>query len=209
MPRKIQDIIGKRYSRLVVLRENGRTKHGMRIFECRCDCGNSVNVPIASLQNGNTRSCGCIRNKYGYIPVKNSKLYKVWSSMKDRCNNPHNRSYRNYGGRGIYVCNEWQNDYGAFMTWAYNSGYQEGLSIDRINNDGPYSPDNCRWATRVEQQNNTRLNRYIEFNGECKTISEWAKQLGIKQHTLQLRLKRWPLCRALTEPRHRERVRFE
>ena len=207
MPRKIKDMIGRRYTRLVVLRENGHDKHGMRIFECLCDCGNVVNVPIARLQNGQTKSCGCIRNKYGLKPSKDTKLYRVWSSMRRRCNNSNDSAFHNYGARGIYVCDLWNCDYGSFMNWAYQNGYHDGLSIDRINNDGPYSPDNCRWVDRKVQQNNMRSNRFIEFNGERKTISGWAECLGIKPQTLQQRLQKWSLDRALTERRHEERVR--
>jgi len=208
LPQRISNMIGRRYTRLVVLRENGHNKYGMRMFECQCDCGNIVNVPISSLQNGTTKSCGCIRNKYGYSPVKNSKLYKVWTSMKERCSNPNDKAYHNYGGRGIIVCDLWKNDYGCFMDWAYQNGYREGLTLDRINNNGPYSPDNCRWTTRIEQSNNIRNNRWITYNNETHTISQWARNIGIKPNTLQLRLKKWPLERALTEAPHKECVRF-
>lgn len=207
MPQRIPDMIGRRYGRLTVLSENGRTKHGMRVFECQCDCGNITNVCIGDLQNGQTQSCGCIRNKYGYTPVKDSKLYRIWNAMRQRCNNPNDRAYSNYGGRGITVCDAWNSDYGAFMLWAYEHGYCDGLTLDRINNDGPYSPENCRWATRMEQNNNRRCNRWIEFNGETHTVSQWARKIGIKAHTLILRLQKWPLERALTEPPHKEYVR--
>lgn len=146
--------------------------------------------------------------KYGQKPVKGTKLYNIWRSIKGRCNNPNDKAYFRYGGRGIYISNLWENDYGSFLSWSLCNGYKEGLSIDRIDNDGPYSPENCRWVSRKVQQNNMRSNRYIEFGGERRTISGWAEYLGIKPQTLQLRLHKWTLERALTEPKHKERVRF-
>lgn len=127
--------------------------------------------------------------------------------MKGRCFNPNDKSFHNYGGRGITVCDEWANDFASFRDWSYANGYQEGLSIDRIDNEKNYAPNNCRWTTRRVQANNRRTNKIYTFNGKTQNVAQWASELGIKHHTLLLRLQKWPLERALTEPRHAERVR--
>jgi len=116
-----------------------------------------------------------------------TKLYHVWEKMKSRCNNPSNRNYPDYGGRGIFIGNEW-NDFLPFYQWSLKNGYKEGLTIDRINNDGGYSPDNCRWITRTENANNKRNNHWIEWNGENKTVAQWARLLDMKYATLFARL---------------------
>jgi len=206
MPKKI-DIIGQKINHLTILEQYGRTKHGMRKFKCLCDCGRITYGTIAHIMNGTKKSCGCIKFKYGKDPVYKSKLYDIWIAMNDRCRNPNNPSFKRYGGRGIHVCDEWSLDYGAFKDWAISNGYCEGLSIDRVDNSCGYSPDNCRWVSRKIQQNNMSSNRLIEFNGETKTLSQWAERLGIKPSTLSLRLKNWSLERALTEARHEECVR--
>ena len=130
-----------------------------------------------------------------------SRFYWTWVALKDRCNNPKNPGYSRYGGRGIKVCKEWQNSYQAFYDDMY-SNYKHGLTIDRIDNNGNYAPENCRWATRAEQAMNTRnvdrANRYT-YNGETKTVREWAESFGIKRTTLDMRLRtyKWSIERAL------------
>lgn len=108
--------------------------------------------------------------KHGFC---GTKIYKKWEDMKSRCNNPNNKRYKDYGGRGIKICNEWLSDFMNFYNWAINNGYKEGLSIERINNDGNYEPSNCKWITRAEQMRNTRNCHYIEYKGETHCISEW------------------------------------
>ena len=132
---------------------------------------------------------------------KGTKLYEVWCSMKARCYNPTSKSYSRYGGRGITICDEWRNSFIVFKKWAMSHGYKEGLSIDRIDNNEGYSPDNCRWATTTQQANNKRTTLFIEHNGERKTLHEWAKVLGIKPHTLYHRIYKlgWTIERALSE----------
>lgn len=120
---------------------------------------------------------------------RHERLYRIWRAMRDRCQRKGNVHYDNYGGRGITVCVEWQ-DYETFKAWAYQSGYQDGLSIDRIDNDGNYEPSNCRWATVSEQCNNKRNNRIIEFNGEAHTATEWSRITGIPYRTIQSRINR-------------------
>ena len=132
---------------------------------------------------------------------KGTKLYEVWCSMKRRCELPSLASYKYYGGRGISVSAEWKESFIAFRNWAYENGYKEGLSLDRIDNNGNYEPSNCRWVTMKEQANNQNHTLKIEYKGEVKTLTEWAELLGIKRHTLYHRIYKngWDIDRAFTE----------
>lgn len=141
-------------------------------------------------------------SKGNYIHgLSRDRLYGVWSTMKSRCSNPKNRKFYRYGGRGITVCEEWQT-FEPFYEWAMANGYSDNLSIDRIDNNGNYCPENCRWATNQEQANNTSKTIKIEFNGETKTLSEWADSIGINRECLWKRiyLRNWPIVKALTTP---------
>lgn len=130
------------------------------------------------------------------------RLYRIWIGMKYRCNNPNHSYYRDYGARGITVCGEWEK-YENFRDWALSNGYQNDLTIDRIDNDKGYSPENCRWITMKKQSNNRRTNRVIECNGEKHTLSEWSEIVGVCVGTLWDRLKNgWSTERALFEPVH-------
>ena len=129
-----------------------------------------------------------------------TRLNKIYRAIKQRCNNPQNPAYENYGGRGITVCAEWLNSFEAFRDWALANGYRDDLTIDRIDNDGPYCPENCRWVTMKQQGNNRRSNRVLTYNGENHTITEWAELTGINLHTLMGRLyvRGWNVEKALT-----------
>jgi len=129
------------------------------------------------------------------------RLYRCWQAMKARCYQLNNWKYSDYHGRGICVCDEWIHDYIAFRNWALNNGYSDNLTLDRIDNNGNYCPENCRWATARQQSNNTRRNHYVEYNGERRTISEWADHLGMPYNTLNQRFWRgWSAEKALTTP---------
>ena len=190
---KFVDLHGHRFGRLVVLERAGTAKGGSAIWRCLCDCGKFSKVNGNSLRSGSTLSCGCLgaerrfcaSYKHGSI---GTRLYRIWSGMIERCHNPNNRNYKNYGSRGIIVCNEWRLDFTAFQTWALANGYQDDLTIDRKENDGPYSPQNCRWISLKEQQNHKRDNRLLTFNGETHNITEWAKITGINRGTISSRL---------------------
>ena len=194
-----EDLTGKRYGMLTVLKYDGHGK-----WTVKCDCGNTKHMFTRDFKYGQNKGCGCQQGKSAITHGKSKeRVYSIWESMKARCQNPHNKYYMNYGGRGIKVCNEWQKFEG-FYEWAKVSGYKDTLTIDRIDSDGNYEPSNCRWSTRKEQANNTRRNKYIEYDGQCKTISEWAETLGISYDTLRWRLRNWNIDKALTESLNEE-----
>lgn len=186
------DITGNRYGKLVVKMYLGR-KHHSSYWRCLCDCGKEVDCYYGNLVRGTTTSCGCMRSEYAKMSrnchgESTSRLYKEWSSMRNRCFNKNSRNYRLYGGRGIKVCDEWS-AFWPFRNWAYSNGYADNLSIDRIDPNGDYSPSNCRWIPMEKQAGNKRTNVFIEYNGEKKTIAEWSRVLGISRAMLQYRVK--------------------
>lgn len=137
-------------------------------------------------------------------------LYNSWSSMIQRCTNPKHPSYSRYGGRGVTVCDEWRHDGAAFVTWALANGFKPGMSIERIDNDRGYSPDNCRWATRREQQRNRHNNHWLTFRGETKCIADWASEMGTTLATILHRIRRWgSVERALTTPIKRKSGKYK
>jgi len=188
------DLTGQKFGRLKVIGEEGRGKDGQIRWKCKCDCGKITVVQSHHLRRGNIKSCGClnqeVKTKHGMSSKKNKqRIYRIWESMKARCFNINHRHYNRYGGRGITICDEWKNDFQAFYDWAMSNGYQDNLTIDRINNDGDYEPENCRWVTYEEQNNNTRQNVTITLNGETHTVAEWVRITGIPRNTIIYRLK--------------------
>lgn len=201
---KLIDLTGRRFGRLVVVNKQGH-KGRCVAWLCKCDCGAEVIVRGHSLHKGKTQSCGCIhrdqiieRNKsHG---LSNKRLYNIWGLMVQRCYNSNNTCYRLYGGKGITICNEWRQDFKTFYDWALSHGYKPNLTIDRIDNNKGYYPENCRWITMKEQSNNRSTNRYLELNGEKHTISQWSEILGVGKGCIESRLRRgWSIERTLTE----------
>ena len=206
--------IGERFGRLTVLGVSERTdsKH-RKFYDCLCDCGKKVCVRGDTLKTGSEKSCGCVgieilKKMSTKHNMSDSRLYKIWGSMKTRCYRKTAINYYLYGGRGIKVCDEWKNNFIAFYDWAIKNGYKDGLTIDRIDNEKDYCPSNCRWATAKQQGNNRRNNRYISFNGKTHTMSEWSKITGVAQYNIYNRLQdNWTVKDALTKKEHKYRQR--
>jgi hypothetical protein len=199
------DITGEKFGKLTAIKPVGNNKTGQRIWLCQCECGNEKEVLMGSLRSGNTSSCGCIAREVliernlVHGMSKDNRLYNIWCRMRQRCNTSTCNDYKDYGGRGIRVCNEW-NSFSAFNDWARSNGYKKNLSIDRIDSNGNYEPSNCRWATNKTQARNKRNNHFISFKGEKKTLSEWSHITGIDTSLIRYRLKqKWPLEKVLTK----------
>lgn len=188
----MKDLVGQRFGRLVVQEFVGRDSQKKLTWSCLCDCGTIKIVRGSSLKDGNTKSCGCLRKELITIHDQankgaKTKEYSAWISMIQRCNNPKNPDYVHYGGRGIKVCDRWLK----FENFYEDMGKRpECMTLERKDNDGGYEPGNCRWATREEQNNNTRRNRYKEHEGERRTITQWARHIGISKQALSYRLSR-------------------
>ena len=210
MSKLMVDLTGEHFGYLTVIKRGEPAKrHDGRFdstFICQCKCGSIITVKGVTLKNGNTTSCGCKRREsVGEIKrthgQSKTRLYRIWSKMRQRCYNPNMGDYIDYGARGITVCDEWASDYMAFSKWAYENGYDDTLTLDRVDVNGKYCPENCRWATRKEQANNKRVTRYFTFNGETKSVSEWSDIVGIQSKTILKRINLgWTVERALTTP---------
>lgn len=193
---KLIDLTGKRFGRLVVIEraEDHVTPKGKKrtSWLCRCDCGNNVIVEGGNLKSNHSKSCGCLNDEARKKRKKRTGHYvrvrRIWNKMRDRCLNTKNNRYKHYGGRGITICDEWLHNFQVFYDWAMANGYQEELSIDRIDVNGNYCPENCRWATPKEQARNQRTSRYLTINGETKTLAEWCDLCGLKKTTVYDRL---------------------
>ena len=214
---KLKDLTGQKINHWTVLgrAENYIQPNGKSVvmWRCQCDCerGTVADIRGDTLRLGQSTQCVfCARtiaaNEASKIlsthKERHTRLYGIWSKMKSRCNNPNLPDYKDYGGRGITVCDEWQNSYEAFRDWANQNGYLDHLTIDRIDVNGNYEPSNCRWATNKEQSNNRRTNKLITFNGETHNIHEWSEIIGINYNVLYNRLhkSKWSIERALTTP---------
>lgn len=196
--------IGQKYGRLLVMEYARHNKIRNRYyFKCKCDCGNTVVVREDCFKTGNTKSCGCYyRETRGTMNKKhgmwNTRTYSIWVGMKVRCTSLEDKRSHLYAKKGIKVCDRWQD----FQNFLEDMGVApDNLSIDRIDGNGDYSPENCRWATAKEQANNSAANYVIEYEGESLNIGEWAEKLEMKPNTLVYRIRRgWSVDRALTTP---------
>lgn len=195
---------GLRFGRLVAIREgktlrlpSGQTN---RTIRCKCDCGKVKNIRLLHLIRGRTQSCGCIHPKHGYAK---SKLYRVWTGIKERCFRDGHINSNRYKGRGIKMCDRWKNSFTSFKNWALQNGWKEGLQIDRINNNGHYTPSNCRFVTNIVNANNKESTILIFYNGKKTPIQFILKEKKISNHyrTIYGRLKRgWDGQEAIDTP---------
>ena len=199
-----EDLVGQRFNHLFVVEDIGRRGRAT-LWKCLCDCGNYTEATTADLKRNHKMSCGC----YHQDIIKThggskSRLYKIWIGMRRRCYDTNQSGYKEYGGRGIKVCREWDDNFESFRDWSMSHGYTDNLTIDRIDYNGNYCPENCRWITTNEQCRNTRYNRFETIDGVTKTVVDWCDYYNIEnRRTVYTRLKRgWDIKRALFEPIH-------
>lgn len=189
MKGKKENLVGLRYGKLTVIRRDGSNKHRNAMWLCRCDCSREISVSTNSLNTGHYVTCGrCICERTASGKKKGEPIQSVFSGMKDRCYNEKCKSFKRYGGRGIKICDEWLCSRESFELWARSSGYAHGLTIDRMDNDGPYSPDNCRWVDLSVQANNKSSNHIMVVDGIKMNVTECAKHYGIGRSLLYFRL---------------------
>ncbi|MCU7525666.1 MAG: hypothetical protein HF308_14405 [Ignavibacteria bacterium] len=183
---KVIDLSGMRFGKLMVIERDWTIKAQFAMWKCVCDCGNETTVASVKLTGGRTKSCGClVGTTYFKHKEAGTRLYKIWVGIKDRCGNRKTPIYVHYGDRGIKICDEWEYNYESFRDWALNNGYDDSLSIDRIDVDGDYEPNNCRWVTQKQQMGNTRANVWftaISPSGETyvsRNQREFAEEHGL------------------------------
>lgn len=200
-------LIGKTFTWLKPITLIKKDNTSQEFYICECKCGNIVTVSRNKLVSGNTKSCGCYQRYRAKTDntvhgLYGTRLHRIYYGIKQRCYNQNNPEYKNYGGRGISMCEEWLSNFMNFYNWALENDYSDELTIDRINNDGNYEPGNCRWATRKQQSFNRSDNRYIECNGKIQTLVEWERETGISRRVIAFRLDKfhWNVNDALFKP---------
>lgn len=196
---KTKDLTGQKFGRLTVLGIDETKETRKTFWICQCDCGNLKSVRADYLQSGGVKSCGCLKRDQDKInltshhlgiPASGTRLYKIWIGMKSRCSDINNPRYSDYGGRGIALCDEWNDDFKAFYEWSHSNCYQDDLTIDRIDNDGNYCPENCRWVDNKVQCRNRRSNINITIGNATKTLTEWCEIFELDSKTVFARLQR-------------------
>lgn len=197
---------GQKFNRWTVLKRYG-TQDRKSTWLCKCDCGTLRVVKGYTLKHGMSKSCGCYEKEQKIKRLTthgmtNSRLYRIWQAMKNRCENKKSADYQYYGARGIKVCSAWKNDFQSFHDWAKKNGYRDNLTIERIDVNGDYEPSNCRWIPPNKQHFNMRNNRMIEFRGKIKTLKEWCNELNLPYNTIHARLNmyKWSVEKAFTTP---------
>lgn len=207
LPRQATNLKGQRFGRLLVVGPI-EVRRSYVYWHAKCECGKDVEIRSSHLLDGSTQSCGCWRKERGASQstvhgLYRSRIYKIWAGIKSRCNNPNDLGYRNYGGRGVTICQKWNDSFVAFNAdVAMLAGYNDpSLSLDRINNDGNYEPSNVRWATNAQQRRNSRQNHMLTHKGKTQCLVDWAIECGLTHTLLSQRLKMgWELERALITP---------
>lgn len=181
---KLENLVGQQFNYLEVIRRD-ENKHGQCAYwVCLCHrCGNKISVASTKLKNGHTKSCGCLHPTSDVQGQSRDRLYGIWIKMKHRCYNQKDKHYKNWGARGIRICAEWLENYNNFRDWALANGYKDDLSINRIDNDGDYCPENCEWTTLHEQSKNTRKTVYITVNDFTMCQIDWAIKLSMSKYS--------------------------
>jgi hypothetical protein len=199
-------LTGKKFGKLTVLEKVENKKQEKTKWLCRCDCGKTKIIRGSSLTSGNTKSCGCyakelVKTNFSTHNLAKHPLYKIWANMKSRCENHKNINFSNYGGRGIKVCEEWQ-EFKPFYDWAISNGYEKKLNIDRINNDGNYEPKNCRWVSPKVNSSNKRNNINFTYKNKTLCLKEWAEELNLDYILLYNRIikRKWNFEKAIKTP---------
>lgn len=201
MPKQI-DLTGHKQGRLTIIEYAGKNSSGRTTWKCQCSCGNVAYITTHELRNSRhpQESCGCLRNELSGSRTRthglsgNKRLFNIWCHMRTRCNNPHRKSYARYGGRGIKVCEEWDNSFESFYYWAIHNGYKDNLTLDRIDNNGNYEPSNCRWVDYFVQANNRSNNHIITYKGKTQTLQQWANELGMNDRIIRDRIMKLGWC---------------
>ena len=178
------EMAGKRFGKLTVVKYYGLDKYGQALWVCKCDCGNKTIVNGCHLRSGHTKTC----RKCFLEEGQNERVYRIWRNILTRCYNTKSKRYKNYGGRGIVMCSEWRNNFKLFYDWSMKNGYNDRLTIERIDVNGNYEPSNCCWATWLRQANNKTTNKYYTYNGETMTLTDFARKYNENYKRLWARL---------------------
>lgn len=200
---RAKDITGMKFNFIMPIRCVG-SEHKQRMWECKCDCGNIFITSATLIITGHTKSCGCLKRRLASQRLRkhgqtDTRINRIWRRMKSRCNNPHAKDFSYYGGRGINVCEEWSDSFENFRDWANANGYSDTLTLDRIDTNKNYNPNNCRWVDRTTQSRNQRKNVNLTLYGVTKTLIEWSEICGLDRHTIRKRLNRgWDIEKVLT-----------
>lgn len=201
----MKSYVGTKINALQILNYYTKQHNRQKYFVCKCDCGKTVDIRVANIVNNPQKSCGCY--KYNFKNgFSHTRLYPIWKSLIARCYNPKNQRYNVYGARGIKVCDEWKEDFLSFRKWAYSNGYDESskrgdCTIDRIDNDKNYCPENCRWVSLSRQQRNTDKTIIFEYKGVKKPLIDWCEELNLPHHTIRWRYSKWGnIDKVLTQP---------
>lgn len=203
---KIRDLKGQKFGKLTPIRIVG---HKPVRWECKCDCGNLHIASASNITTGQVNSCGCT-HKIGNPTHSQcyTRVYRIYAKLKRRCYVEDDIAYPRYGGRGIVMCDEWKNSFEAFSKWAYENGYDDSLSLDRIDNNGIYSPENCRWANNYQQANNKRNNKIYTYKGKTQTLPIWCRELNLPYSTIWYRLSiGWTFEDAVSVPVNYRRIK--
>lgn len=203
---KALDLIGKRFNNLVVIERVANSPNGQTVWKCKCDCGNTTIVRRGNLISGAVKSCGCLVRKKNSEncthKMSKTRLYQEWAGIKARCVYKNSVNNSDYGGRGIKMCKEWADSFVAFRDWALQNGYRDDLTIERIDVNGEYCPENCKWIPKSEQSSNRRSCIIITYNGKTQNLNDWCKELKLDYKRTNNRIKKlgWSFEKAISEP---------